>query len=623
MPKRTEPSQSAPRRLQPSTGAGTSPKASLVALPVPERGRVRPWLFAVGLLLALIDVAMPLWVYGGIALGLLQCALTPVGLAVVVSGLRPQPNARRPERAPYGLLVLASAAFITCLASKGSLLQAIWFGMDPHALGASYRTLAVLTGLTWCALLAVRPRPVERVVRVVGDYTARATVGTFAVTTLIGAFLLTLPIAVRDVRQISFVDALFTSASSVCVTGLAVNVISRTYTPFGQAVILALVQVGGLGIMVLYGFFAVLAGRRLSTRHATAMAELVDVNSMAELRRTLAGIVLFTLLIEAAGALVLYQAFQIDPDVLRGPEVDAAAAGAGNLWWAAVFHSVSAFCNAGFSLFRDNLMPFRGDFLVSLTIAALIVIGGLGFPVWFELFSRVVTRLRGRRPTRLSLHTRSVLVASAALILIGTLAFLILEAFHTQSGMPWWERVLTSLFQSVVTRTAGFNTLDFSAMAPATWLMTCVLMFIGASPGSTGGGIKTTTFTVLVASLRAELRGRSSANLWGRSVGPLVARKAFGVTLLSLAVVVALVFLMLLTERFDALRLTFEVVSALATVGLSTGITPELSTAGKLLIVLAMFLGRVGPLTLAIALARNQEEKAAPVELPEERIGIG
>jgi trk system potassium uptake protein TrkH len=289
--------------------------------------------------------------------------------------------------------------------------------------------------------------------------------------------------------------------------------------------------------------------------------------------------------------------------------------------WASVFLAVSAYCNAGFALFRDGMVPFSANWAVSGIVMSLVVIGGLGFPVCFELLGRLWAKIRRRRSERMSLHSRTVLVVTGALLVLGTVMYLALEWARSMNGLPFHAKVLTAAFQSVITRTAGFNSLDYSKMAAATWLGTCVLMFIGASPGSTGGGIKTTTFAVLVAATWADLRARNRIEIGRRSIADGAARRAVGVTLISGGIVLLVTFLLMLSEPFEPLKLGFEAVSALATVGLSTGITPELTPLGKFTITTAMYLGRIGPLTLAMAMAVAPQPRA--IALPEERIGIG
>jgi trk system potassium uptake protein TrkH len=439
----------------------------------------------------------------------------------------------------------------------------------------------------------------------------------FGLTALLGTLLLSLPIAHRNpLAEISAVDSLFTAVSAVCVTGLTVDNVAATYSPFGQGVLFALFQAGGLGIMALSSAVAILAGRRLQARSSAMLAEMVDAESLASLRRTLRAIVLYTLGIELVGALLLWALFSQSPASVLGPDL----AGAGGTLWAAVFHSVSAFCNAGFSVFATGTEPFAGSWPISLAFVVLIIIGGFGFPVLDELGRQLRARLRKERPNRLSLHCRVVLATTAILLGLGLITFLGLEWSGAMRGFDPSERLLTALFQSATMRTAGFQTLDFSAMGAATWMIVCLFMFIGAAPGSTGGGVKVTTLTVLFAAFRAELRGQRP-QLFDRAVPLTIVRRASGVFFLSVTFVAAAIFTLLLTEKLEPMKVTFEAFSAFATVGLSTGITPELSTAGRLVVTATMFVGRIGPLTLAIALAIRPT--AARFRVPEERVVIG
>ncbi|MCC6559410.1 MAG: TrkH family potassium uptake protein [Polyangiaceae bacterium] len=510
------------------------------------------------------------------------------------------------------------ALLVVSLVAKWSVLE------DAAIDGAAqyvpvYRTYASMS-FALSLFGHVGAQRIERFFATAADHPARLMVLSFGIAALLGGVLLTLPQSLQRTSDGSLVDGIFTATSAVCVTGLAVNNLGQTYTLFGQAVILVLVQLGGLGIMVLSAFFAIVAGRRLRVRSAAVMAEMIDTDSIASFRRAVSAIVLLAVVIEAAGAGALYASLSEDPDVASGP-TDSPISGAGSHWWAAVFHSVSAFCNAGFSLFRDGLVPFAESPSVSLSIMALIILGGLGFPVLDELLKAAWTRAFGRRPPRLSLHARTVLWTTAVLLAAGTMMFLVLEWSRTMRDLPVPARFLTAAFQSVTTRTAGFNTLDFGAMRASTLMCTCVLMFIGAGPGSTAGGIKITTVAVLYASLRAELRGQEAPSLLQRAIPTGTVRRATGLAFLSVVIVGAILFLLLLTERHDPMALAFETVSAFATVGLSTGITPALSVPGKLIVSAAMFAGRIGPLTLALALATRVRPVA--YRLPEERVGIG
>jgi trk system potassium uptake protein TrkH len=446
-------------------------------------------------------------------------------------------------------------------------------------------------------------------------------VTSFGLLALFGGVLLTLPQSLRDPSQASLVDGLFTATSAVCVTGLAVNVIPQAYTPFGQGVLLVLIQIGGLGIMVLSAFFAIVVGQRMQARATAVMAEMIDADSFTSFRRTVLTIVVSTLVVEALGALALYGLFSQYYDAGFGPDEGTPLSGPGDLRWAAVFHAVSAFCNAGFSVFRDGLVPFVGSPAVCLVIMTLIVVGGIGFPVLDELARVAYERVRGRRPRRLSLHARAVLLTTAALLVSGALLFLPLEWSASMAHLSLPSKLLAALFQSVTLRTAGFNTVDFAAMRPATLFVACVYMLVGGSPGSTAGGIKTTTLFVMVAALRAELAGHAKPRMLDRSLGQSTVRRATGLAFLSVLLISGILFVLLLVEPTEPHKLLFETVSAFGTVGVTAGVTPGLGVLGKVVIMFAMFVGRVGPMTLALALAARAGRQS--IELPEERLVIG
>jgi trk system potassium uptake protein TrkH len=465
------------------------------------------------------------------------------------------------------------------------------------------------------------PSRLSRLLASVAHRPARLMASTFGLAALVGALLLALPVSLRHVEDASLVDALFNSMSAVCVTGLAVNNVAEAYTPFGQLVIVVLIQVGGLGIMVLFGFFSVLSGQQLRAKHAAAMAELLDVRSFVEMRRMLLRIVVFTFAVEAVGTILLFVGFAGHPEI-GFSAVDSAEplAGSGSLLWAAVFHSVSAFCNAGFSTFRDGALPFGNETFVPLVLGVLIVLGGIGFPVAIEVASHVRARLERERHVRLTLHSRVVLWTTAALVVGGSVMFWLLESRGAMSHLGWGHRLIASWFQSVTCRTAGFSTIDFSIVSPAALLFGCALMMVGASPGSTGGGIKTTTLATLLAVLRSELR-QANPELSGRRISLETVRRAVAVVMVSVLVVGVALFLLLLVEDMEPMKLAFEAISAYTTTGLSTGITPDLSHVGKMLLTLTMFAGRIGPLTLALAV--SQRAGSSRLGLVEERIAIG
>ncbi|WP_437580707.1 TrkH family potassium uptake protein [Sorangium sp. So ce887] len=570
------------------------------------------------------DLALAITPRVSTALTAVETLLVPAWFAAVIALERlrkARPGARAEARRPrLALFLLAIILLLACIGEKWLLLLG-HAAEDPGQRGiVLYRSYTVLAFFVALVGLLGR-RPLERLLATAAEHPARLMAVSFGVATLLGSFLLTLPQSLRDIADASFIDGLFMSASAVCVTGLAVHNVAETYTPFGQAVLLLLVQIGGLGIMVLSTFFAIVAGRRLRLRDAAVMAEMIDADSFAQLRRNVAAIVLFTLGIEAVGALALLFSFLPHHEIVSGPVAGAPLSGAGDHLWAAVFHAVSAFCNAGFSLFGGGLVPLVGSPAVSGVVAALVILGGLGFPVHEELLRRARLRLRGERPPRLSLHSRVVLLTTAVLLVVGTAGFLMLEWRRSMGGLSWPVKVLASFFQSAMTRTAGFNTVDYGLMGPATLMLVCMLMFIGGAPGSTAGGVKVTTVATLFATLRAELRGDEAPHLLGRTLPAATVRRALGVAFLMVVLVSGFLLVMLALEPHSPMGLALETVSAFATVGLSANITPSLSAPGKLVITLAMFIGRIGPLTLALALAN--QARARSYRLPEERVGIG
>jgi trk system potassium uptake protein TrkH len=422
-------------------------------------------------------------------------------------------------------------------------------------------------------------------------------VASFALVIGLGALLLSLPVAHAG-GPVSLLDAFFTATSATCVTGLTVVDTGSRFSPFGQAVVLGLIQVGGLGLMTFAVFVGIALGGRVAFTERVVIQETMHHTATAGVRRLVRHVLVFTFLAEVAGALLLWLRF-------RGESVPGGAA------WAAVFHAVSAFCNAGFSLFPDSLVRYRGDMPVNIVISGLVVLGGLGFLASMELRDHVVARLRRVRPPQASLHTRLVLAVTVGLLAGGMLVYLSLEWDNVLAGMPLGERVLAAWFLSVTPRTAGFNTVDYGQMASQTLFFTIFLMFVGASPGSTGGGLKTTTFGLLVALVVARWRGRGRASVFHRTIPHAVMDRALLLAMLAWALVSLGIGLLAITatgdmpyleERPRFVAMMFEAVSAFATVGLSTGITPTLAPGSKLVLIALMFVGRVGPLTLVLAM---------------------
>ena len=426
---------------------------------------------------------------------------------------------------------------------------------------------------------------------------------TFAIVAGTGAVLLTFPAAAWDVR-IGPLDALFTSVSATCVTGLIVVDTPSAVSPFGEAVILLLIQVGGIGMMVLSTFATVVLGGRLTLRGEQALGHVLELSSPGHAYRLVRFVVSATLAIEAVGAVLLTLSFRA-----HGLELADAL-------WCGVFHSISAFCNAGFALQSDSIMMFDSDPLALGVHALLIVLGGLGFPVLAWLWSRYVRRVRERPPVQV----RVVLWVTALLLASAGLLYAVLEWNTSLAELSAPDKLLNAAFQSVTLRTAGFNSVDVTLMRPATILLAMVYMFIGAAPGGTAGGVKVTTLAVLAAAIPQLVGSRGGTSLFGRSIPATTLQRSATIAFVATAAAAVSLFLLLITEDAPFEVLAFEVVSALGTVGLSLGVTASLTGLGKAVIIATMFIGRVGPLTLALALG----SRAAPtVAYPETRIMVG
>jgi trk system potassium uptake protein TrkH len=435
----------------------------------------------------------------------------------------------------------------------------------------------------------------------------------YAAAILLGAFLLSTPLAARG-EALSFLDALFTATSAQCVTGLIVVDTGTRLSLFGQMVVLGLIQIGGLGIMTFSVYFFLYLRAGVSLRGRWVLQETLIHKPVSSLPDLIKGIFLMTIVIEGVGALFLSLAFIPDLGLAEGI-------------YSGIFHSVSAFCNAGFSLYPDSLVAYRGNALVNVTVMALIILGGIGFLVIQEVLKVGTRRRRGER-TRLSLHSRVVLLTSVFLILYGTVLIGWLEAGHAFAEMTVAEGFWTALFQSVTARTAGFNTIDLNAFQTPTLFLIMFLMFIGASPGSAGGGVKTTTFALFLGVLYSRLRGNPNTNLFRRTVPDEIVTRALTLVLLAVVLIGIALFGLLIAQSHvefelsrDFLNYAFETVSGFATVGLSLGATGELTEAAKFIIIVLMFVGRVGLLTMAFSIAGRRKPYAA--RYAEENIMIG
>jgi trk/ktr system potassium uptake protein len=422
----------------------------------------------------------------------------------------------------------------------------------------------------------------------------------------VGTLLLMLPAATVQGNETTLIDALFTSTSATCVTGLIIADTGTHFTLFGQIIILLLIQVGGLGIMTISSAFAIMLGQKLSLKRESLIQNVVGESNKLDMISLVKNILIVTFLFELIGAVLMYFTFRIEHNSTN------------QAIYYSVFHSVSAFCNAGFSLYPDSFVTFKSNFNINFVITGLIIFGGIGFPVMVDLRRNIANK---SRLSRLTLHSKIVITSTIALILIGTIAFFISEYNHEMHGMSLLDRLYTSYFQSVTTRTAGFNTIDFTNVSKGSIFTSIMLMFIGASPGSTGGGIKTTTFVVILVSVLSMIRGNRDVNVFKRKVSDTIIKRVMVLIAVSIMVLSFLTFLLLLIEPFDFEKTVFEAFSAFGTVGLSLGITSLLSSAGKLIIVLLMYLGRVGPLTLIFALSAYSEK--SNFTYTEEKISIG
>ena len=415
-------------------------------------------------------------------------------------------------------------------------------------------------------------------------------------------------------EPLSWLDALFTATSAVCVTGLIVEDTATFFTPLGQLYILGLIQIGGLGMIAFTSLIIVTLGRRLSLRSEALSTGSLEVAPHVSRHHLIRDVVRFTFAIEGIGAVLLY--------LLWAPRMGWGAAA-----WPALFHSVSAFCNAGFSTFSDSLMSFHRSPFTLCVIMMLIIVGGLGFLTLEELRLRWRAQ-RTEQIFRVSLHTRLVLATTAVLLVAGTLLFALFEWYGVLGGDPVHDRVVNAMFMSTTARTAGFNTVDYAQASERSLFLTILLMSIGGSPGSTAGGLKTTTVALIGLLAWSRYRGRTFAGVWSRSIPPDSVERAVGLFVVSFGVVTSAIFLLTTTElsgwtQMGFLDCMFEASSAFNTVGLSTGLTSTLTPEGRWVATVLMFLGRVGPLTFAAALARRRASSVAQLRYAYEDVVVG
>lgn len=434
----------------------------------------------------------------------------------------------------------------------------------------------------------------------------------FATIIVIGALLLNLPIATQSGESIGFLDALFTATSAVCVTGLVVVDTATYWSIFGQVVIIGLIQIGGLGFMTATTLFALLIKKKINLRERLLIQESLNQGDLSGLVKLTRYVIIMTLTVEGIGALLLSTVFIPQFGLGRGI-------------WYSIFHAISAFCNAGFDLMGSVSGPFSSltayvnNFTLTMTISILIILGGIGFPVMLDI-------IKMRKFSKFNLHSKIALISTAILIPIGTIFMFFVEFNNpdTLGKLDFGGKLLASFFQSVTARTAGFNTIDLSLMHQASIFIMIILMFIGASPASTGGGIKTTTLATLILAVKSFVYDKSDIEVFGRRVENSTVRKSLGIFVLGITVVVFGMLVISLSEpHFTLVDVGFEVVSAIATVGLSIGGSPSLSIIGKIFIMIFMFMGRVGSLTILMAISSKGMKKHQTIRYPEGKIIVG
>ncbi len=470
----------------------------------------------------------------------------------------------------------------------------------------SYQLLVLFTKVYLVLFVVIKLLQATPILLSLQRHPAQVIVGSFLAVILTGTLLLMTPNTTVDGQGLDFIDALFTSTSAVCVTGLIVVDTATHFTFMGQLIILGLIQLGGIGIITFATLFALYISSGLGVGQMTFLRDVVNEDRVGETFSTIKRIVGITLFIEAFGAIGYYFSWtQLLPD-------------SGNRLWFSIFHAISAFCNAGFSLFTNSLADQANalNWGINITTILLIIIGGLGFTTLWELMrGNPRKKIQNRQ---LSLHTRLVIFATVFLIVGGTAGFLVLEWNQTLSSYSLGNKMMISLFQSVTTRTAGFNSVDIGAMGMSTTIMFLTLMAIGASPASTAGGIKTTTISVILLSVWANVRGKERVEFAKRTIPYRTVFTALTAFTLAAVGLFVFTFLLTITENLPFLDLLFEEFSAFATVGLSRGITASLSDWGKFIVTCSMFIGRVGSVTLAVAFAQRESPKK--YRYPEESV---
>lgn len=427
----------------------------------------------------------------------------------------------------------------------------------------------------------------------------------FLIAIIIGSILLYMPFSLQDGQRISFLTAVFTITSATCVTGLSLIDISKVLSFEGQIILLIFIQLGGLGVMTFSSLFFLLIGKKIGYKDRALIKEERNAENSGEIIDFVKKIIIIVFLIEGIGAFFLTLEFLKVFDFSKA------------LYYG-IFHSISAFCNAGFALFSNNLEGYQGSTLINMTVAYLIILGGIGFSV----INSVLVAVR-RNVKRFTLTSKVAILVSMFLTFTGMVLFFLLEYKNplTIGSLNWIDKVLASFFQSVTTRTAGFNTVPIASLKPATIFMFCILMFIGASPGSTGGGIKTTTIGVIIFYVIGVVQGKENINVFNRRISWDILNRALAILIISIMYVSVTIMAIMTIENMSFEKVAFEVISAFATVGLSMGITADLSVMSKILLIITMFIGRLGPMTFALALGEKKVKQN--LRYPKENILVG
>lgn len=437
----------------------------------------------------------------------------------------------------------------------------------------------------------------------------------FLGTIIIGTLLLMLPVSAASGEMTNFIDSLFTATTSVCVTGLVTVPTYAHWSVLGQVVIALLVQVGGLGVITFTMLFLMALGKRIGLKQRLLIQDAYNLDTIQGMVILIKKILKGTLIVEGAGALLYMTVFI--------PEFG---------WigiWKSVFNAISAFCNAGMDVLGpDSLAPYVANPIVNITTMLLIILGGIGFPVWWSVLDMLCRRRRKRRTLftgahHLPLHTKMVLFMTLSLIVGGALLIFLLEYNNpeTLGNLPWWQKIQAALFQSVTTRTAGFLTISQAGLRKATAMICCLLMFIGGSPSGTAGGVKTTTVAILVLTVISIIKGRNDTEMFGRKINGNLVRRALSIFMVSFGVMLLAVIALAIVQPGDFMDCLFEVISAIATVGLTRDFTTELTVAGRIIIILTMYIGRIGPISLALFF--NSRHFVNLKTYPEEKVGVG